>query len=89
MPFPALSVIQPWPWLILRPDVREPAARAELRAAGLMKDVENRDWPTHVRGWVLLHASATRLAKWDYAAAAVFAAKRGYVQGGTASRVGR
>lgn len=36
----ALSIRQPWTWLILH--------------AG--KDVENRDWPTRVRGRILLHA---------------------------------
>lgn len=77
MTFTALSVIQPWPWLILRPDLIAPDGRAAARAAGLVKDVENRDWETPVRGWVLLHASKTRLAKWDYQAAALFAAKRG------------
>lgn len=75
--FTALSVINPWPWLILRPDVADPAARAQLRAQRLMKDCENRDWETPVRGWVLLHASKTRLAKWDFQAAKLFAAKRG------------
>ena len=37
----ALSIRQPWAWLILN--------------AG--KDIENRDWPTNVRGRVLIHAS--------------------------------
>lgn len=37
----ALSIRQPWAWAILR--------------AG--KDIENRDWPTKVRGRVLIHAS--------------------------------
>jgi hypothetical protein len=37
----ALSIRQPWAWLILN--------------AG--KDIENRDWPTRVRGRVLIHAS--------------------------------
>lgn len=37
----ALSVRQPWPWLMFH--------------AG--KGVENRDWPTKVRGHVLIHAS--------------------------------
>lgn len=37
----ALSIRQPWAWLILN--------------AG--KDIENRDWPTRVRGPVLIHAS--------------------------------
>lgn len=36
----ALSIRQPWAWLILH--------------AG--KDIENRDWPTHRRGRVLIHA---------------------------------
>lgn len=38
---PALSIRQPWAWLILN--------------AG--KDIENRDWPTAFRGRVLIHAS--------------------------------
>lgn len=77
MTFTALSVIQPWPWLILRPDLLEPNGRAAARAAGLVKDVENREWETPVRQWVLLHASKRRLAQWDYQGAAMFAAKRG------------
>ena len=36
----ALSVQQPWAWLIVN---------------GL-KPVENRDWPTRVRGWIGIHA---------------------------------
>lgn len=77
MSFRALSVQQPWVWLILRPDIVGAEARAAARAAGHMKDLENRTWEAPMRGWVLLHASATRIAKWDYASAAVFAAKRG------------
>lgn len=38
---PALSIRQPWAWLILH--------------AG--KDIENRNWPTRVRGRVLIHAA--------------------------------
>lgn len=37
----ALSIRQPWAWLIL--------------FAG--KDIENRDWSTNVRGRILIHAS--------------------------------
>lgn len=37
----ALSIRQPWAWLILN--------------AG--KDIENRDWPTLLRGRILIHAS--------------------------------
>jgi hypothetical protein len=57
----ALSVRQPWAWLIIRGH----------------KDVENREWETRVRGWVLLHASGKKPAKWDWAASSMFAAKRG------------
>jgi hypothetical protein len=37
----AISVRQPWAWCILN----------------IGKDIENRDWPTRVRGRVLIHAS--------------------------------
>lgn len=59
--FTCISVIQPWPWLLLRPDIVGAEARAQARALGLIKDVENRGWETGQRGWVLVHASATRL----------------------------
>lgn len=36
----ALSVQQPWAWLIVNG----------------FKNVENRDWPTKVRGWIGIHA---------------------------------
>jgi hypothetical protein len=39
----ALSVQQPWAWAIIH--------------AG--KCIENRDWRTHHRGWIAIHASAT------------------------------
>lgn len=38
---PALSIRQPWVWMILN----------------VGKDIENRTWQTHYRGKVLLHAS--------------------------------
>lgn len=47
----ALSVKQPWAWLIV---------------SGF-KDVENRSWPTHVRGDILIHAGKVPDAKFDYA----------------------
>lgn len=53
----AISIRQPWAWLIVRPDITDPAARAAAFAAGEIKDIENRDWPTKVRGRVLVHAS--------------------------------
>ena len=39
----AISIRQPWAWLILH--------------AG--KNIENRDWPTRIRGRVLVHAGKT------------------------------
>jgi hypothetical protein len=48
----ALSVRQPWAWMIIHAD----------------KDVENRDWPTKVRGRILIHAEKTMTKKeWDHA----------------------
>ncbi|QGZ56698.1 ASCH domain-containing protein [Paraburkholderia acidiphila] len=52
----ALSVRQPWAWLIVRPDLAG-AARAAALAACDMKDIENRTWPTRLRGRFLIHAS--------------------------------
>lgn len=73
----AISLIQPWAWLMLRPDITDPAQREAARAAGRIKDMENREWMTDRRGWVLLHASSTKYSRWDWAAHALFAAKRG------------
>lgn len=39
----ALSIQQPWAWLIVNGH----------------KDVENRDWPTNIRGWIGIHAGKT------------------------------
>lgn len=44
---PALSIRQPWAWLIVNG----------------YKDVENRDWPTRFRGPVLIHAGKTLTVK--------------------------
>ncbi|RKE35234.1 hypothetical protein B0G76_1295 [Paraburkholderia sp. BL23I1N1] len=52
----ALSVRQPWAWLIVRPDLVG-AARTAAIAAGELKDIENRTWPTRFRGRFLVHAS--------------------------------
>lgn len=54
---PAISVRQPWAWLIIRPDITDPIERAKAFAEGKIKDIENRDWPTNFRGRVLIHAS--------------------------------
>lgn len=53
----AISIRQPWAWLIIRPDVTDPAARARLAEIDAIKDIENRNWPTKVRGRVLVHAA--------------------------------
>lgn len=43
----ALSIQQPWAWLIVHGH----------------KDIENRDWPTRVRGWIGIHAG--KAFDWD------------------------
>lgn len=53
----ALSIRQPWAWLIVRPDLTDPDERATALAAGLFKDIENRDWKTNFRGKIAVHAS--------------------------------
>lgn len=53
----ALSIRQPWAWLIVRPDIVDEELRRQAYASGLMKDIENRSWPTKFRGRVLIHAS--------------------------------
>jgi len=53
----AISIRQPWAFLIIRPDLTDLAERAAAFAAGHIKDIENRDWGTKRRGRVLVHAS--------------------------------
>lgn len=72
----ALSIWQPWAWLIVRPDIKDKMDRSALRSAGAFKDIENRDWPTSIRGWVLVQASKHRLSRADWASAAAFAGKQ-------------
>ena len=45
---PALSIRQPWAWLIVNGH----------------KDIENRDWPTNFRGELLVHAGLTMPRKY-------------------------
>jgi hypothetical protein len=52
----ALSIRQPWAWLVVRPDLVG-EARASAIERGELKDIENRTWPTRYRGRVLIHAS--------------------------------
>lgn len=44
----AISIRQPWAWLIIN----------GWQVPSLRKDIENRSWPTKLRGRVLVHASA-------------------------------
>ncbi|MCW1922697.1 hypothetical protein OKA05_09040 [Luteolibacter arcticus] len=57
LPAVALSLRQPWAWLMIRPDITDPAERAAALAAGLIKDIENRKKRWHFRGRCLVHAS--------------------------------
>ncbi len=52
----ALSIRQPWAWLIVRPDLNG-QARLDAIARQELKDIENRTWRTSYRGPVLIHAS--------------------------------
>lgn len=52
----ALSIRQPWAWLIIRPDLTTPEQRAAALAAGHIKTIENRNWATNRRGFVLANA---------------------------------
>lgn len=56
---PYLTIKQPWAWLIVREDITDGAERAMLRAADIIKPVENRDWHTFIRGWIGIHAGKT------------------------------
>lgn len=56
----ALSIQQPWAWVIFRPDLSK-ADRMKEMGNGLIKDVENRAWKykPNYRGPLLIHASKT------------------------------
>ena len=54
----AISILAPWAWCIVRPDLVTPEARADAIARREIKDVENRNWRTKFRGRVLIHAGA-------------------------------
>lgn len=61
----ALSIRQPWAWLILRPDLTG-EARAAWLPSQARKDIENRTWPTKFRGRILVHAGkGCTYAEWD------------------------
>jgi hypothetical protein len=52
----ALSIRQPWAWLIVRPDITDPGQRIKAMLDGRIKTIENRTWPTRYRGPILIHA---------------------------------
>lgn len=49
---PAISIRQPWAWLIVRPDLTDPEERKRH-----CKNIENRTWKSRFRGRVLIHAA--------------------------------
>ncbi len=55
----ALTIHQPWAWLIVRPDITKPHERSAMYAVGKMKDIENRSWHSNVRGRILVHAGVS------------------------------
>lgn len=54
----AISILQPWAWCIVRPDLVAPEERAAATGRREIKDVENRNWRTRFRGRILIHAGA-------------------------------
>lgn len=74
----ALSIRQPWAWLILRPDLKSDLDRATALRWREMKDVENREWDgcpgwRKMRGRIWIHAGVA-MTRADYEAAAIFVA---------------
>lgn len=51
-----ISIRQPWAWLIVRPDLAGDERERYIKD-GLLKDIENRVWPTRYRGPILIHAA--------------------------------
>lgn len=54
-----LFVRQPWAWMIIRPDLRGADTRALAGMLGEIKNIENRNRPTNIRGETLIGASKT------------------------------
>lgn len=53
----AISIRQPWSWLIVRPDLVGPEARRAAARAEKIKDIENRTWASKHRGATFVHAA--------------------------------
>ncbi len=60
----ALSIRPVWAWLLIRPDITDPVARAAALGREI-KDIENRSRRTQYRGPFLIHASKS-LTRTDY-----------------------
>ncbi|MEO7778486.1 MAG: hypothetical protein ABIY63_13220 [Fibrobacteria bacterium] len=56
----AISIRQPWAWLIIRPDITDPAERAQADLRSMIKDIENRSRASRHCGPLLIHASKSR-----------------------------
>lgn len=69
-----LSIRNPWAWAIIRPDLTHSAHRQQCIEHGIVKDVENRSWPTKVRGRIAVHVSASMTVE-EYQFASRFIAK--------------
>lgn len=69
----ALSIRQPWAWLIVRPDLTTPEARQAALRDHSMKPVENRTWESLYRGPLLIHAGQA-MTRADYEACCIFLA---------------
>lgn len=61
----AISIRQPWAWLILHPDLQG-EERAHAIECRMLKDIENRTGPTRYRGEILIHA-AKGMTRAEYA----------------------
>lgn len=53
----AISIQQPWAWLIIRPDVLSTQERSRLLHGASFKNIENRSWSTSHRGDLAVHVS--------------------------------
>jgi hypothetical protein len=60
----ALSIRQPWAWLIVRPDLQG-VERTLAFQRGEIKTIENRGWPARYRGPLLIHA-AKGMTRYEY-----------------------
>lgn len=67
----AISIRQPWAWLVVRPDLTDTEARRQAALASLIKDIENRSRMSHYRGPLLIHAAQGMTAR-EYGDVSIF-----------------